>query len=390
MVVPVYISEIAPPEIRGTLLVLQELSIVTGIVIAFYITYGTRYIASQWSWRLPFLIQLFPALVLGAGAPLLPFSPRWLASKDRNQEALETLAKLRRLPTTDSRVLQEWYEIRSEVAYRKELGRERHPNLQDGSSKSRFLLQLQSWADCFRNRGWRRTQVGVGLMFFQQFVGINALIYYSPTLFATMGLDYEMQLTLSGVMNVCQVVACLWSLWGMDRFGRRKLLFAGGVCMFISHLIIAILVGKYDGKWTEHKAAGWVSAAFLLFFMLTFGGTWGPIPWAMPSEVFPSSIRAKGCALATMSNWFNNFIIGLITPPMVQGTGFGTYVFFCAFCLIALVWVWWAIPETMGRSLEQMDFVFKDNQSADEMARRDRIAAELRESIDAGNVDMKG
>lgn len=124
-----------------------------------------------------------------------------------------------------------------------------------------------------------------------------------------MGLDYEMQLTMSGVLNVCQVVACLWSLWGMDRFGRRNLLLYGGVCMFLAHFTIAILVGKFSGKWADHKAAGWASVACLLFFMLTFGATWGPIPWAMPAEIFPSSLRAKGCAFSTMSNWGNNFII---------------------------------------------------------------------------------
>jgi hypothetical protein len=116
-----------------------------------------------------------------------------------------------------------------------------------------------------------------------------------------MGLDYEMQLTMSGVLNVCQVVACLWSLWGMDRFGRRKLLLGGGVCMvsdhilvasrnrclnpffalswltfsqFLSHFIIAILVGLYHNSWPTHTAAAWTSVAFLLFFMLTFGATW--------------------------------------------------------------------------------------------------------------------
>jgi MFS family permease len=124
-----------------------------------------------------------------------------------------------------------------------------------------------------------------------------------------MGLDYEMQLTMSGVMNICQVVACVWSLWGMDRFGRRKLLLGGAVCMFLAHFIISILVGKYNGKWTEHTDAGWASAALILFFMLSFGATWGPIPWAMPAEIFPSSLRAKGCAFGTMSNWGNNFII---------------------------------------------------------------------------------
>ena len=168
MVAPLYISEISPPEIRGTLLVLQELSIVTGIVIAFYITYGTRYIASQWSWRLPFLIQMTPALALAAGVTFLPFTPRWLCQQGRDDEALKTLGKLRQVPTTDPRVLQEWYEIRSEVAYRREIELEKYPHLQDGSVKSRISLQANNWADTWRGRAWRRTQVGVGLMFFQQ------------------------------------------------------------------------------------------------------------------------------------------------------------------------------------------------------------------------------
>ena len=159
-----YISEISPPEIRGTLLVLQELSIVTGIVIAFYITYGTRYMAGDWSWRLPFLIQMTPAIVLAAGVTFLPFTPRWLCQVGRDEEALKTLSKLRQVPEDDPRVLQEWYEIRSEVAYRKELMQEKYPHLQDGTVKSRLLLQANNWADTWRGRAWRRTQVGVGLM----------------------------------------------------------------------------------------------------------------------------------------------------------------------------------------------------------------------------------
>lgn len=89
-----------------------------------------------------------------------------------------------------------------------------------------------------------------------------------------MGLPYEMQLTMSGVLNVCQMVACIWSLWGLDRFGRRKLLLVGGVCMFCAHFTIAVLVGLYHDSWPTHKAAGWGAVTCLLFFMLTFGGTW--------------------------------------------------------------------------------------------------------------------
>ena len=115
MVAPLYISEISPPEIRGALLVLEELCIVTGIVVAFWITYGTRYMTGEWSWRLPFLLQMIPGGVLGVGILFLPFSPRWLVSKGRDIDALKALGKLRSLPTTDTRIQQEWFDIRAEV-----------------------------------------------------------------------------------------------------------------------------------------------------------------------------------------------------------------------------------------------------------------------------------
>ena len=207
---------------------------------------------------------------------------------------------------------------------------------------------------------------------------------------------------MSGVLNVTQLVGVVTSLWTMDRFGRRPLLLWGSFFMTLSHLIIAILVGKFSSDWPDHRAAGWVSVAFLLFYMLSFGASWGPVrtfhrnlspvvpgsdskrfwgakfpshpsdlplllvflhlvpklamltskpvqvPWAMPSEIFPSSLRAKGVALATCSNWLNNFIIGLITPPLVINTGFGAYTFFAVFCLLSLIWVFYFVPETKG------------------------------------------
>lgn len=218
-----------------------------------------------------------------------------------------------------------------------------------------------------------------------EFGGVNALIYYSPSLFEGMGLDYKMQLDMSGVVNICQMVACFWSLWGMDRFGRRPLLFGGATCMVISHLIIAVLMSQFKDSWPSHTAEAWTCVAFLCFFMLTYGATWGPIPWAMPAEIFPSSLRAKGVAYSTMSNWLNNFIVGLITPPLIQNTGYGTYVFFCVFCTLSLIWSWFFVPETNGRTLEEMDYVFKDNTGADEQARRSRIEADIALGISTNN-----
>lgn len=166
--------------------------------------------------------------------------------------------------------------------------------------------------------------------------------------------------------------------------------------MFIAHLIIAVLVGKFGHAWTSYKTEGWVAVAFLFFYMFSFGATWGPVPWAMPSEIFPSSLRAKGVALSTCSNWLNNFIIvssyfyhlaslillltgmkGLITPPLVQNTGYGAYTFFAVFCLLAFVFTFFCVPETMGKTLEQMDAVFGDVSSEAEEARKVRIEREI-------------
>ncbi|KAJ5670067.1 uncharacterized protein N7477_005430 [Penicillium maclennaniae] len=141
------------------------------------------------------------------------------------------------------------------------------------------------------------------------------------------------------------------SIWTMDTLGRRKLLLGGSVGRAVSHIVIAILIAKHSYDWESHQTMGWVSAAFLLFYMVAFGASWGPIPWALPA----------GVALSTCSNWLNNFIIGLITPPLIENTGYGAYVFFAVFCVLS----------------EQMDHVFKDNSSEQEQARRRAIEVEL-------------
>jgi len=128
------------------------------------------------------------------------------------------------------------------------------------------------------------------------------LLVWLTRLRSTMGLDHNMQLIMSGVLNVTQLIGVLTSLWTLDSFGRRKILMYGSVGMFISHFIIAILVGLYSHNWPANTDKGWTSVAFLLFYMLAFGASWGPVPWAMPSEIFPSSLRAKGVSISTCSS----------------------------------------------------------------------------------------
>lgn len=124
-----------------------------------------------------------------------------------------------------------------------------------------------------------------------------------------MGLSYDMQLVMSGILNILQLVGIITSVWTMDSIGRRKLLLFGALGMLTCHIITAALVGKFSSDWPAHETESWVSVAFMLVCMVVFGSSWGPVGWAVPAEVFPSSLRAKGVAFAVCMNWVSNFII---------------------------------------------------------------------------------
>ncbi|KAH7133041.1 general substrate transporter [Dactylonectria estremocensis] len=358
---PLYISEISPPNLRGTLLVLESISIVSGVVIAFWITFATRHIDSELSFRLPLGLQMVCATFLGAGIHFFPFSPRWLALVERQQEALSSLSRLRGLPSTDERVQAEYRSIVTEVEFQKLVQEAKYPGV------SGFKLEALLWLDLFDRKKWRRVAVGCGVCFFQQFSGINAFIYYAPTLFRSIGQSDEMSLILSGVFNCLQLVAVAVCFVIIDRVGRRPLAIVGGFGTCICYAVIAVLDGLYSKDWSATPAAGWACVAMAFAFILVFGVSYSPLGWALPPEVFSTSSRAKGVALATCVNWISNFTVGVATPPMLEQIGFGTYVFFAVFCGLAGVWAVLLVPETMGRTLEQMDEVFGDTSGHGEM-----------------------
>ena len=258
---PLYISEIAPAEMRGSLLVLEELTIVIGAIVAYWVTYGTKDMAGDASFRLPFGLQMVPATLLGAGIHLFPYSPRWLVMADRHDDSLQSLSKLRRLPADDPSVQTEWRGIIAEVGMQRDICKKKHPGA--GGVK----LELLRWSDLFRDKKTlKRTVAASGICFFTQFSGINAFVYYAPILFTSLGQEYEMSLILSGMINVGQLVGVIPAMLFIDKIGRRFLAIWGAVAMGASHAIMSGIYGSFGKAWESHADAGWACVAFVCEF----------------------------------------------------------------------------------------------------------------------------
>lgn len=352
---PLYISEISPPNLRGTLLVLESISIVSGVVISFWITYGTRHMSGEISFRLPLGLQMVCATLLGTCIHFFPYSPRWLALVGRNDECMASLCKLRGLSAEDARVQKEYKGIIAEVEFGRMMQEKEHPGV------TGMKLEVLSWLELFQPKMWRRTAVACGACFFQQFSGINAFIYYAPTLFRSIGQSDEMSLTLSGVFNCLQLVAVAICFVVIDKLGRRPLAIYGALGSCICYSIIASLDGVYGSKWATNTAAGWAAVAMSFCFIMTYGVSYSPLGWLLPAEVYPNSKRAKGVALAICVNWLCNFTVGIVTPPMIENAGFKTYIFFSIMCGLAVVWAYFLVPETKGKTLEELDLMFGDS-----------------------------
>ncbi|GFZ51247.1 hypothetical protein JCM24511_09005 [Saitozyma sp. JCM 24511] len=386
MIAPLYISEVAPPHLRGALFTLQQWMLIFGILVAFWVTYGSQNISGQWSWRLAFTVQIFPGILFGLVVLFMPFSPRWLGSVDRDDDCLKTLSKLRQLPVEDVRVQSEWLEIRTEALLQRELRNGLHPNLQDGSWQSALKLEFLGWSDCFRKEYIKRIHVGMGINAFQQWVGVNGFTYFSTVLFAQLGYDENMRLILSGLLTVVQLVGTTVPIFCLDNIGRRPLLLFGSFMLFSCLIINAIVIAKYNDNWGEHLPAAKAGTAFFFMFMFFFEISWGPIAWGIPSEIMPSAIRTKGVALSSASNWFSNFIVGLVVPPLVAAVSYGSFALFSGTSFLAIVWVYCFVPETTNKTLEQLAGAFGDEITVAESARKEQILLDLL----AGRTTLEG
>lgn len=323
MIVPMYNAEVAPPEVRGSLVALQQLAICFGIMISFWIDYGTNYIGGTGSgqkeaaWLLPICLQLAPAIVLFAGILFMPFSPRWLIHHNREDEARKVLANLRDLPEDHELVELEFLEIKAQSLFEKRTVAEHWPHLRELTAWNVFKLQWVAIASLFQTRAmFKRVIVATVTMFFQQWTGINAILYYAPTIFKNLGLSSNtVSLLATGVVGIAMFIATIPSVLYIDRLGRKPILTIGAIGMATCHIIIAVIVAKDQSSWGTHKSAGWAAIVMVWLFVIHFGYSWGPCAWIIVAEIWPLSNRPYGIALGASSNWMNNFIVGQVYLP---------------------------------------------------------------------------
>ncbi|KAJ5495015.1 hypothetical protein N7539_000131 [Penicillium diatomitis] len=377
----------APPEIRGSLVAVQQLAITFGIMVSFWIGYGCNFIGgtgvtqSNAAWLIPVCIQLIPALILGAGmAFFMPQSPRHLINQGREEECLKVLSWLRNKSTDDMGVRIEFLEIKAMYLFEKETAAAKYPQYQDGSRHSNFMILVNDYKSLVTNPSlFRRSAVACLVMTFQQWNGINAINYYAPFIFRGIGLGGStLELLATGVVGIMEFVFTIPAVLYVDKFGRKSILLAGAIGMASCHFIVAGIIGGYEGHFETNRTAAWAGVAFIWIFIINFAYSWGPVAWIVVSEVFPLSMRAKGVALGGSSNWLNNFAVGMATSPFIHASQLGTFIFFGVITVIGALYVFFLVPETKGRTLEEMDELFGATgmATADE-ERKSRIEREI-------------
>lgn len=320
--VPLYISEIAPPDARGWLVSVNQLALTAGIVIS----YLTDYLfAPSQGWRWMFAVALVPSVVLVVGMFFLPESPRWLVRHGATARAKSVLARLRGADAAEA----EMVEIRDSLQ-----------------------AQAGGWAQLWSPGVRPALLVGVSLAIFQQVTGINTVIYYAPTILQSTGIG-SASVTLLATMGigVINVLFTLIAMMLLDRVGRRPLLLSGLGIMAFSLALLGL-----SFEFAARTAQGWVATACLGLYVAAFAIGLGPVFWLLIAEVYPLKVRSSAMSIATVANWGANLIVALTFLTLIQAIGrSGTFWLYGAITVGAILFSWHWVPETRGKTLEQIE-----------------------------------
>ena len=319
---PMYIAEIVPPSIRGAVVSFNQLMVTLGILIAYIVDWGFAGFSNNWRWM--FALAVVPGAALAIGMYFMPFSPRWLVQKGREDDAREVLERYR---FEDDDVDAEIDEIK-EVA-------EKEVNLRELVAKGMRRMMI----------------VGIALAVFQQIVGINTVIYYAPTILKFAGQQNTGALTQSVFIGCTNVVFTIVAILLLDKLGRRFFLIAGTTTLTVALVGLGLF---FASKSLQHSV-GWLALVCLLVYIMGFAIGLGPVFWLMISEIFPLQMRGPAMAVCTMFNWGFNFLISYtfltLTDVLTKQGAFWLYAFFGVCAVTFFVFV---VPETKDRSLEQI------------------------------------
>jgi sugar porter (SP) family MFS transporter len=320
---PMYIAEVAPPRLRGRLVVINQLAAVVGLSLSVFVTYPLSF-GGHWRWM--FATQAVPVFCLMAGLLFVPESPRWLAAVGRCKEALLVLARI----NGQARAEQELSEIKAEL----------------GDESGGFAELLRS--------GIRLAVIiGIMLMVFSQINGVNMILIYTPTLFLKAGSTTAPDAILNSVfvdswITLCTVIA----FWLTRTFSRRSILIWGTIAMGVGHLLMFL-------SFAYHMPIG-VTMAVMLVPTGAFTLTLAPLSWVVLSEIFPNRIRGKAMSLATSAMFASSYMLVNVFPMIMDGfeNRFGniggTFLIFLGVCLTCSLFVWLMLPETKDKTLEEI------------------------------------
>ena len=321
---PMYISEISPANIRGRLVSFNQFAIIFGMLVVYFVNWGIAFGQSiEWindvGWRYMFASEAIPAALFGILLFLVPETPRYLILSNKDEKAKSVLKKLYADRETSQTIFQE---IKQSV----------------GRTTSRAKLF---------SYGKVVIIIGILLSVFQQFVGINVALYYAPRIFESMGAAKDASMLQTIIMGLVNVLFTVVAILTVDKWGRKPLLITGSIGMAVGMFAISVL--------SFNDIIGISTLVFIIIYTASFMMSWGPICWVLISEIFPNKIRGQAIAVAVAFQWFANYLISSTYPAMMEFSGGMTYGFYGLMAILSALFVWKMVPETKGRSLEEME-----------------------------------
>lgn len=337
MLSPLYISEISPPSMRGRLVTLYQFAITIGILSAYFVNVwllnssknpgfetmaNLQLVFKEEVWRGMLGMEAVPAISFFILILFIPKSPRWLVVKGKSDQASKILTRLVGIE-----------EAKHEIA----------------EIEDTLALEGGSWKMLLAPGIKMAVFIGVSLAVLQQFTGIDAIIYYGPRIFEEAGFELSEALGGQVIIGIINVVFTVIAIFTIDIFGRKRLLLAGTTGMLLSLVLIGIL-------FTTGNAGGMLLLSLILVFIACFAFSLGPVVWVILSEIYPTKIRGRAMSIATIAVWIGTSIIGQLIPLSLDNLGPDiTFWIFAFFCLPTIYIGWKLLPETKGRTLEDIE-----------------------------------